>query len=381
MSESIESILARYPEISFIGGKTLESVRSEMLADYKAKYKELTGGDPTVGSADPAKMVLDAAALQIYQAYQYIDQAGKMGLLKYSSGSYLDNLAALRGVERIQSTPAVTTLRFSLAEARSDAVAIPSGTRCTNAGGKYFATDSYAEIPAGATYVDVQATCTESGASGNGINDIDTIVDPIPYVSSVTCTVSSGGADTESDASLKERAYVAPGSYSTAGPKLAYEYWVRKFVPDAADVQVPDSSDGNLIIRYITASGIPTAEMCAKLEAELDSAKIRPLTDHVSVEAPSVIKVSLDVTYYIASSSSGSVAPIQAQVAAAVADFKAWQAGKIGRDINPDALVQRLMAAGAKRVTVASPTYTKIDDASIAVVSSETIRYGGIEDD
>ena len=94
-----------------------------------------------------------------------------------------------------------------------------------------------------------------------------------------------------------------------------------------------------------------------------------------------MIKVSLDVTYYIASSSSGSVAPIQAQVAAAVEDFKAWQAGKIGRDINPDALVQRLMAAGAKRVTVASPTYTKIDSASIAVVSSETIRYGGIEDD
>ena len=82
MSESVESILARYPEVSFIGGKTLESVRSEMLADYKAKYKELTGGDPTVGNADPAKMVMDAAALQNYQAYQYIEQAGKAGLLK-----------------------------------------------------------------------------------------------------------------------------------------------------------------------------------------------------------------------------------------------------------------------------------------------------------
>ena len=44
MSESVESILARYPEVSFIGNKTLESVRSEMLADYKAKYKELTAG-------------------------------------------------------------------------------------------------------------------------------------------------------------------------------------------------------------------------------------------------------------------------------------------------------------------------------------------------
>ncbi len=381
MSESIETILARYPEISFIDNATLADVKSEMLSDYKSKYKELTGSTPEIGAADPAKMALDAAALQIYQALQKVDRAGKAGLLKYSYGDDLDNLSALRGVERVQKTPAVTTLRFSLAATRSDAVAIPAGTRCTNPGGKFFQTDSYAEIPAGSLYVDVPATCTESGSSGNGITDIDTIVDPIPYVASVSCTETSGGSDVEGDTSLKGRIYFAPGSYSTAGPKLAYEYWARQFVTNAVDVQVPDSSDGNLIIRYITDDGVPTSDECSKLAAELSASTIRPLTDHVIVEAPSVINVSLDVTYYIASSSSGSVASIQTQVAAAVADYKAWQAGKIGRDINPDALVQRLMAAGAKRVVVASPTYTTIDSSAIAIVNTEKISYGGIEDD
>ena len=65
----------------------------------------------------------------------------------------------------------------------------------------------------------------------------------------------------------------------------------------------------------------------------------------------------------------------------AVADYILWQKSKIGRDINPDELIQRIKAAGAKRVVIASPGYTVINNESVAVCQSQTITYGGLEDD
>ena len=48
----------------------------------------------------PERLLIGAMAVQYYQALQYIDRAGKMGLLKFSEGDYLDNIGALRGIIR-----------------------------------------------------------------------------------------------------------------------------------------------------------------------------------------------------------------------------------------------------------------------------------------
>ena len=65
------------------------------------------------------------------------------------------------------------------------------------------------------------------------------LVDPVAYVEKVeNITVSEGGADLEQDESLAERVYLAPSSWSTAGPDDAYEYWVRTFDPAISDVSV-----------------------------------------------------------------------------------------------------------------------------------------------
>ena len=72
----------------------------------------------------------------------------------------------------------------------------------------------YAEIPAGSTTVDVPATCTVAGTDGNGFaaGELATIVDPIPYVASVTnTTATEGGAEIESDDDLAERVFLALG--------------------------------------------------------------------------------------------------------------------------------------------------------------------------
>ena len=98
-----------FPDISFIEDATIEEVMATMIQDYQDKYKELTGREVSLGQADPYRLIMYACAVQIYQAMQYADYAGKMSFLKYANGEYLDNLAAIRGVTRLKATPATTT--------------------------------------------------------------------------------------------------------------------------------------------------------------------------------------------------------------------------------------------------------------------------------
>lgn len=64
----------------------------------------------------------------------------------------------------------------------------------------------------------------------------------------------------------------------------------------------------------------------------------------------------------------------------AVASYKAWQR-KLGRDINPTELIATVRSAGAKRVRLTAPADTVVSAAAIARCDSETVSYGGLEDD
>ena len=374
------------PDISFIDNKTIDQVRQEMVADYESFISEATGQTVTLERSSVHRMELYAAAAQIYQAMQYIDRQGKQSILKYSYSDFLDNLAIFKGVTRNPATPATTTLRFTLSAVRDTATGIPQGTRVSTAGATYFATDVYAEIPAGATAVDVPATCTVAGTDGNGFaaGELATIVDPIPYVASVTnTTATEGGAEIESDDDLAERVFLAPGAYSTAGPEDGYLYHAKAYSAAIGDVvATSNQAAGTVDIVFIMADGsTPGEEMIEGLEGYLQGKTIRPMTDLVRVAAPQEVTYTINLTYYINRSDSAKAVTIQAAVAQAVADYQTWQRA-IGRDINPSQLVRMVMDAGAKRVTVTAPTYTAVDATKVSALQGDAvISYGGLEDD
>ena len=374
------------PDISFIDNKDIDQVRQEMVADYESFISEATGQTVTLERSSVHRMELYAAAAQIYQAMQYIDRQGKQSILKYSYSDFLDNLAIFKGVTRNPATPATTTLRFTLSAERDTATGIPQGTRVSTAGAIYFATDVYAEIPAGSTTVDVPATCTVAGTDGNGFaaGELATIVDPIPYVASVTnTTATEGGAEIESDDDLAERVFLAPGAYSTAGPEDGYLYHAKAYSAAIGDVvATSNQAAGTVDIVFIMADGsTPGEEMIEGLEGYLQGKTIRPMTDLVQVSAPEEVKYTINLTYYINRSDSAKAVTIQAAVAQAVADYQTWQRA-IGRDINPSQLVRMVMDAGAKRVTVTAPTYTTVDATKVSALQGDAvISYGGLEDD
>lgn len=373
-----------FPDISFIDDTTIEDVLTQMINDYQSKYKEITNREVSLAKADPHRLIMYACAVQIYQAMQYADYAGKASFLKYARGEYLDNLVAIRGIQRQQAVPATTTLRFSLSEPLASAVGIPAGTRATNGNDVFFATDDYAEIKAGETSVSVSATCTEEGSAGNNfaVGEFGTIVNSLPYVVAVTNTTQTfGGADTEDDDSLKERAYEIQNSYSTAGPTGAYAYFVKEIDQSISDVVIRSDTPGVVNVIFVTDSGIPDTALIKKVADVLEDRNIRPLTDKVEVSAPVSHTYDVDLTYYISSSEKASVASIQENIAAAVNIYNAWQTGKIGRDINPSYLIQKIMEAGAKRTVITAPTFAVLDNGTIAETGNVTVKYGGLEDD
>jgi hypothetical protein len=78
----------------------------------------------------------------------------------------------------------------------------PGGSRVTDESGNIFATDEYAEIPAGELSTIVSATAWDSGTQANDIyaGTINAMVDIIPYIDSVSnISTSAGGATRQTD--------------------------------------------------------------------------------------------------------------------------------------------------------------------------------------
>ncbi|MGN0706569.1 MAG: baseplate J/gp47 family protein [Faecalibacterium sp.] len=374
------------PDVSFIDNKTILDVRGEMVSDYENYIQQATGTAVKLPRVSRDRMILYSCAAAIYQGMQYTDRAGKMNFLKWSYSDFLDHLGKFRRVTRNPASAATTTLRFTVSTVRPSATAIPKGTRAAALSSIYFATDAYAEIPAKASYVDVPATCVVAGSDGNNLaaGEVAEIVDPLPYIKSVSnITETSGGADTESDESFAERIYLAPDSYSTAGPEGSYRYWAKTCSSAIGDV-VANSKQaaGEVDISFLMADGtIPGEEDISTLQEFLQNDGIRPLTDKVVVSAPSEIEYSISLTYYIDRSNAASAVTIQSGVDAAVQEYISWQR-KIGRDVNPSKLVSLIMEAGAKRVDLASPAYTKVGSAEVSTLSGvPSVAYGGLEDD
>lgn len=384
MSDILNTI-DNLPDISFIDGLTLEDLQSKILSDFVTKYQEVTGKKIQLSKSDPNRIIMLSCAQIIYQGLQNIDKAGKMNFLKYAYDDYLENMGALKKVTRNPAKFAQVPVKFTLSGKREAATSIPQGTRVTAAYEVYFATIEYAEIPAGETEVTVMTECTEAGMIGNDFaaGELTTLVDPIGFVSKVSNTEkSTGGTEVESDQNMAERIYLAPSSFSTAGPDDAYEYWVKDSNPNIGDVKITSPIPGVVDIRFVMTDGtVPDDTTIAAVTAAVNQRGKRPLTDQVQVKKPEIEEYSIDVTYYINTSDSNAATAIQAQVESAVEKYKLWQASKVGRDINPDELIANINDAGAKRAVVRAPVFRVIGETAKAQCTGVNVIYGGLEDD
>lgn len=366
------------PDIQFVDTDVNKTVQ-KMITTYEA----ISGRK--LYPADPVRLFLLSIAQIIVQQRVALNQSAKQNLLRYAVGDYLDHLGALVETERLGASPAMTTVRFYLSVPLAETVLIPAGTRVSPGNELFFATATVGEIKPGALHVDLAVSCLTPGAAGNGFipGQVNTLVDPLPWIDRVeNITESSGGTDREDDDRYRERIYTSPERFSVAGPTGAYEYWARTANKDISDVLVWSPAPVEVEIRVLMQGGeLPTSEVLEAVGNTLSSDRVRPLTDKVTVLAPDVVSYDIDMTYWIDSRNAADAVNIQAKVQQAVETYISWQKARIGRDIIPSELIRLVMNAGARRVAVTSPAHTVVSKTQVAVAGKSTVTYGGLEDD
>lgn len=375
--------LKNLPDISFVD-KDVNQILEDMVKGYEDAHFEATGERIKLYPGDKRRIFLYSQALREYQLRQLIDFSAKQNLLKYAKGDYLDHLAARRGITRKEATKAKTTIRFVLSAPQSVDTTIPSETRVSPGNEIFFETTDNLVVPAGELEITGLVECQESGTVGNGFSpgQINLLVDPLPFIESVeNIDTSQGGADKEDDDSFRERIWLAPEGFSTAGPEEAYIFHTKSYSSQIADVQVTSPVPGEISINVLLENGeIPEATLLSELEGYLNDKKIRPLTDKLVVNAPVVVNYDINIEYYISSDDQNNVTVIQKKVNEAVQEYILWQKSKISRDINPDELISRIISAGAKRTAITSPTFQTLGDGEVAQELNVNVVYGGIED-
>lgn len=165
-------------------------------------------------------------------------------------------------------------------------------------------------------------------------------------------------------------AYIAAGEAS-----IEYE-------SDVAGVyKTVDGTDAQLASIYVLMEDgtIAGQEVKNAVLAACNADETRPLTDHVLVEDPETVEYDIDATYYL-NRGGPSAADVQSEVNAAVDAYVKWQAGKLGRDINPSELTRRMMVIGVKRVVIRSPVYTELRSGNVATDASGRVALADLTD-
>lgn len=368
------------PDVDFVETDA-EKVKDEIFAAYRA----FTGR--TLADGDPVRLFLLSIAAIIIQQRAAINHAGRQNLLTYAQGNYLDALGLFVGVTRLPETAATATFRFTLSAALGSAYTIPAGFQVTN-GAVTFATDEPALVPVGELVTEARATCLTAGTAGNGhaAGAIATMVSPATFIASAeNVTETTGGADREDDESLAERIRLAPNGFSTAGPRNAYVYHTKSVSPAIIDVSVASPSPGVVVVYPLLKDGLEnTDDLLTQIDDYLNADDIRPLTDEVIVEWPARHHYTIVVEYYINESNRANAATIRERVEAAVEEYRVWQGGKIGRDLDPEMLACKVKDAGAGRIATLTPAfsdYAALDPGTVAFCDGVTVNFLGFKAD
>lgn len=173
----------------------------------QSAYFEKTG--TTVDWHSDTGIRLQTVASELLSLYAYSDFVLKESMVQTAEGSYLDNHAALRGMQRKTASNASGQLTFYIPEVQETAVTIPEGTICAMKSKPFvqLITTQEGYIAAGDTAVSVPASATRPGADGNAPAGTVTVMvnPPTEVLGVINDTAFEGGFDAESDEALRNR--------------------------------------------------------------------------------------------------------------------------------------------------------------------------------
>ena len=175
---------------------------------------------------------------------------------------------------------------------------------------------------------------------------------------------------------------MAASKPNTTGNEDGYEYVIRQVSSQIGDIQIQTPTPLHVGIVFLMKNGeCPSDELIAAVDTAVKNSAKKSLNDYITVNKPETVDYAITIKYYINESDRSKAAEIQKAVVEAVESYKQWQSEKIGRDISPWKLIYHIISTGAKRVEIISPTATTIAAGKVANCTSQSVQYGGIEDD
>lgn len=168
-----------------------------LLRTYDASGKTLNDFSPS----SPLRVFSEMMAFVAAELLFYVNQLPLAIAIQFLQ---------IMGIQRRLGSYAKATLRFTLATNLSEAYIVPQGFAVlTTDKRRKFKTDAQLVIPAGATFGEIDATCTTLGTGGNvAIGEIDTPLQSLPYLDSIfNPQAASGGLDSETLKQVQVRAF------------------------------------------------------------------------------------------------------------------------------------------------------------------------------
>ena len=294
--------------------RTIDEIYSALAEDF------ISAGGVALTEGGDMALRLRAVAAEIFTLEAQADFVVRQSFPQTAVGTYLDDHAALRGLERGTAQKAVGTLRFYLDAAGEDAVDIPTGTECMTAAGVSFVTTEEGNIPAGETYCDVSAEAVDPGSGGNVPAGAVAYMKLAPTAVSGVANAAAftGGTDGEDDEDLRARVLKSYRTLPNGANAAYYESKVLELdYVEAVTVLPKNRGLGTVDVVFATYSGVPTEAQLAEVQALLDSE--REICVDIEVSAPSTTAV--DVTAALTLSDGYTFSAVRAAAEAALTAY------------------------------------------------------------
>lgn len=158
----------------------------------------------------------------------------------------------------------------------------------------------------------------------------------------------------ETDELYRARILLAPSTYTTAGTEEQIKTLVKNVDPSITDVSVTVTTAPNVTVRILTATGLPSAPLIAKVLAMLQDKKVRPVCVVFTVTAPTVVNynIAVNITAY----ADADIATLVSRCCTALNKYIALVQLSMGRDVVVAQIVGALQnVSGVYKAVVTSP--------------------------
>lgn len=274
----------------------IEALDYEAIFDRKVKQYQKLQPKFTPHEGDAVTMVLQAGAYDELLLRAQVNERFRQTLLNFATRDNLD-VIVYPHVTRLKGAHPTALYRFVLSATATAEVVIPQGLRLSDANNRYQA-------------LLLEDVITKAGAqSAQGLVELQAFVPtstvkteiiqtPLPYLAQIKSLEDfKGGAARETDAHLRARYIDSLHQYSKAGSKESYSFYAK-----TADVRIQsvavDSNSAGTVQVYLDAALVDKA-MINRVQVALNSDKVRPLSDQVSVQSAVYIEARIEATVWV----------------------------------------------------------------------------------